>query len=271
MFGAAWGDGEPTVLALHGWQRTHRDFAPVFAPDGPIAGAQDPAMGAAPTAVALDLFGFGSTPAPPEPWGSGEYASHLLPLFEQPGALAERVVLVGHSFGGGVALHLATMVPDRIERLVLTGVPLFRGQGGRARPAMAYRVVRRLRRMGLVGEDRLEGMRARFGSPDYRAAQGVMRPVLVRVLAETYVEQMAAVACPVDLVWGEDDGEVPLEVATRAQGLFPTARLVSLPGVGHLTPTEAPGALRAVITGGERVAGEDSTAGQDSASGEGSR
>jgi pimeloyl-ACP methyl ester carboxylesterase len=167
------------------------------------------------------------------------------------------VVLVGHSFGGRIAVHLAGLVPDRIERMVLTGVPLLDRQGRRVRPAPAFRVVRRLRRLGLVGEERLDAMRDRYGSPDYRAAQGVMRSVFVRLLAEQYVEQMAAVTCPVDLVWGEADTEVPLEVATRAQGLFARTRLVTLPGVGHLTPTEAPGPLRSVILGEERVSGAD--------------
>ena len=51
---------------------------------------------------------------------------------------------------------------------------------------------------------------------------------------------MAAIGCPVDLVWGDADTEAPVEMAVRAQPLFPSARLVTLPGVGHLTPTEAP-------------------------------
>jgi pimeloyl-ACP methyl ester carboxylesterase len=250
VFGAAWGTGVPSILALHGWQRTHLDFAPVFA-------GTEPTIIPGPGAVALDLFGFGATPAPPEPWGSPEYAAHLLPLFAQPGVLADRVVLVGHSFGGRIAVHLAALVPDRIERMVLTGVPLLDRQGRRARPAPAFRAMRRLRRLGLVGEARLDAMRDRYGSPDYRAAQGVMRSVFVRLLAEQYGAQMAAATCPVDLVWGEADTEVPLEVATRAQGLFPRARLVTLPGVGHLTPTEAPGPLRAVILGDERVPGAE--------------
>ncbi len=34
VFGATWGHGAATVLALHGWQRTHLDFSPVFDPVG---------------------------------------------------------------------------------------------------------------------------------------------------------------------------------------------------------------------------------------------
>ena len=73
-----------------------------------------------------------------------------------------------------------------------------------------------------------------------------MRDVFVRLLAEQYAESMSAIRCPVDLVWGEQDTEVPLEVAVRAQPMFPSATLVTLPGVGHLVPTEAPRELRRV-------------------------
>ena len=246
LFGTTWGEGVPTVLALHGWRRTHLDFAPVF--DVVSDGAPGSAGGLA--AVAPDLAGFGATPPPPEAWGHDEYAESLLPLFDQPGVLADRVVVVGHSFGGRVGVRLAALVPDRIDRLVLTGVPLLDRQGRHRRPAAAYRLVRRLHRMGLVGEDRLRAMQDKYGSPDYRAAQGVMRGVFVRLLGEQYVDDMAAVGCPVELVWGEGDTEVPLEVAERAVGLFPSARLATLPGVGHLTPTEAPDQLRRVVVGG---------------------
>ena len=96
----------------------------------------------------------------------------------------------------------------------------------------------------------MEALRQKYGSPDYRAAEGVVRAVFVKLLAESYGEQMAAISCPVDLVWGDADTDVPVEVAERARPLFASARLVTLPGVGHLTPTEAPGELAEVIGGG---------------------
>ncbi len=255
MFGGAWGPGVPAVVALHGWRRTHDDFAPVFAPLFEAGGSAQATSAATPptpppTAIGLDLFGFGATPAPEEPWGSEQYARALVPLFEEPGTLADRVVVVGHSFGGRVALHLATMVPDRIERMVLTGVPMLDREGRRSTPALPFRIGRRLHRMGLVGDERMERLRNKYGSADYRAAAGVMRGVFVTLLTENYEEQIAAIGCPVDLVWGELDTEVPVEVAERARGMFASAALTVLPGVGHLTPTEAPDALRRIIVDG---------------------
>lgn len=253
LFGGTWGSGTPNVLALHGWRRTHEDFARAFdSGDADVAG-----LGT----LAVDLFGFGATPPPPEPWGTEEYARHLLALFDEPGVLADRVVIAGHSFGGRVAVRLATMRPDRIERMVLCGVPLLSRSDRRVRPARVFRIARRLNRIGLIGDDRMEEMRNRYGSADYRAASGVMRDVLVRLLAERYDDVLPEIGCPVELLWGERDTEVPVEVAVRAQAMFPNATLRILPGVGHLLPTESPVELRGAVLGRAHTADDGPPAG----------
>jgi pimeloyl-ACP methyl ester carboxylesterase len=230
LFGASHGTAPASVLCLPGWARTHRDF------DVTCEGLD---------AIVLDLPGFGASPEPPEPWGAGGYAEAVEPV---PAEMADAVVVVGHSFGGRVAVHLAARNPDRVTGLVLTGVPLLRRPGARPpRQATVFRVARTLHRLGLVGDGRMEAFRRRYGSSDYRAVSGVMRQVLVRVVSETYEEQLAAVACPTELVWGDDDAEVPLAVAEAAQGLLAHSTLTLLPGAGHLTPLSAPGELRAAV------------------------
>lgn len=242
LFGEVWGAAPGRVLALHGWARTHADFAPVF----DAAGLD---------VVAPDLPGFGATPPPPEPWGSDDYARALEALLvPAPGgppgmaaALQPPVVVLGHSFGGRVAVQLAAARPELVAALVLTGVPLLPRPGGRRRPPVAYRAVRAMRRARLVSEARLEEARRRYGSPDYRAAQGVMRGVLVRVLGERYEAQLSTLRCPVELVWADDDTEAPLAVAERAAALTSRATLTRCGNTGHLTPLTAPDALRAAV------------------------
>jgi pimeloyl-ACP methyl ester carboxylesterase len=233
LFGEAYGSGRPWVLALHGWRRDHTDFEIVLRRPHEL------------DALAVDLPGFGATPAPAAPLGSAGYAEALLPLFE---VMAPRVVVIGHSRGGCIAAQLAGMAPSRVGGLVLTGAPLFKSQAENRPPPLAFRAVRRLAKGGLVTEAQLERARFRHGSDDYRAASGVMREVLVTLLAEHYEEALHAVSCPVELVWGERDTAAPLEVARRAQNALPDgANLTVCAGTGHMTPLEVPDALRQAV------------------------
>jgi pimeloyl-ACP methyl ester carboxylesterase len=228
LFGERFGPPAP-VVALHGWGRSRLDWAGVLSATGGLA---------------LDLPGFGATPPPAEATGAAGYAAALERVLA---ALDGPVVVAGHSFGGRVAVHLAVRRPSAVAGLVLTGTPLVRLPGVRPRVSLRYRTVRAARRLRLVPEATLERARRRHGSADYRAAVGVMRDVLVRVVGESYEEQLGAVGCPVRLVWGEDDRIVPPVVAERALALLASGTLTVLGGVGHDVPAQAPAALATAI------------------------
>lgn len=256
LFGQVFGSEPPRVLALHGWRRDHRDFSSVLS--GAAARGRplpdDLALpGTLLPAIALDLPGFGATPAPESDWGSHEYAAAVAPVLAP---LLAPVVLVGHSFGGRVAVRLAASLPDKVSGLLLTGAPLYAASlvGGPPppRPPARFRVAKALAARRLVSEERLEGLRRRYGSDDYRQASGVMRGVLVRALREeqeaAYDDSLAALSCPLELVWGGEDSVVPPAVAERIASAVsvPVASTI-VPAAGHLTPLEIPGQLRRAI------------------------
>ncbi|MGK2958099.1 MAG: alpha/beta fold hydrolase [Acidimicrobiales bacterium] len=230
IFGDVIGSNTPNVLALHGWGRTNADFCTI------LNGLD---------AIALDLPGFGASPTPLRAWGAAEYAAAVLPILK---TCASPTVIVGHSFGGRIAAHLGASHPELVRALVLTGVPLLRLGHGSSKSSLGFRLAKHMNSLGLIGDNAMEARRRRSGSSDYQAASGVMREILVRSVNEDYRYQLAAITCPVELVWGQDDTAAPVAIAEEAAAILgPLARLSVLPGVGHDTIAHAPGTVRAAI------------------------
>lgn len=233
LFAEAIGVSSPTILALHGWGRRGSDFTNSLVSFG---------------ALAVDLPGFGATPKPPEVWGAREYARFLRPVLEE---FAKPPLVVGHSFGGRVAVCLAADFPDLVGPLLVTGAPLVR-LSPRRKSSLQYRVARKLNDLNLLSDGTIEKMKRNRGSADYRAATGIMRDILVRLVNEEYHDELARQLKPVKLLWGENDIEVPVAVARAAADLIVAgggeADIEIVEGVGHLLPTSAPDSLRSAVS-----------------------
>lgn len=225
------GSTPPRVVALHGWGRDGTDFATI------LSGLD---------AVSIHLPGFGPAPAPETAWGTEDYAD----LVAEAIAAFAPVIIVGHSFGGRVAVRLAARRPELVAGLVLTGVPLVKLQAPAA-PPLSYRLARWANRRGLLSDTRMDALRNQRGSADYRAAQGVLRSILVRVVNESYDDDLATLAAgtvPLQFVWGEHDTAAPTDAgrvaAERAGSPF---RVV--PGTAHLLAGDLELAVREELLG----------------------
>ena len=206
----------PRVVALHGWGRDGSDFVTV------LSGLD---------AVSIHLPGFGPAPAPDEVWGSDDYAD----LVAEAIAAYAPVVIVAHSFGGRVAVRLAARRPELVRGLVLTGVPLVR-LAPPSSPPLTFRLARWANARGLLSDERMDALRDQRGSADYRAAQGVMRGIMVRVVNETYDDELVALSMnpvPKRFVWGADDTAAPTE-AGRVAAERVGAPFRTIDGCAHL-------------------------------------
>lgn len=242
MFAEVQGEGTPVIVLLHGWGRDRKD----------LVGAAANVVG---TKVFIDLPGFGSSPEPPSAWGAHDYATLTgegIAELTQTFAQAHHVVVVGHSFGGRVGVCLAAQPGCPVAGLVLTGVPLLRRASSRG--SRMFRLMRSLNRSGLVSDQRMESMRQRHGSADYRAARGVMRESLVRLVGESYEAELSKVECPTRFVWGALDTAAPLDMARQASRFLPQPpSFLVVEGAGHDLHRERPDLLGGEI---ERLASQ---------------
>jgi pimeloyl-ACP methyl ester carboxylesterase len=228
LFGEQYGEGAVQVVFLHGWQRSGKDFE--------ACATEIAASGVA--SVTFDLPGFGASPLPPIPGGARLYAELVVPALEKLGD--GPLVLVGHSFGGRIATVLAAYHPNLVRGLVLTGVPLVR-RTTTVKSPWRYRLVRSLFAKGMVREKRMERARQRYGSADYRNAEGLLRSILVATVNESYEKELARVKAPVLLVWGDEDIDVPVDIGARAAAILTSPHTFrSVAYVGHFLPVQAP-------------------------------
>jgi pimeloyl-ACP methyl ester carboxylesterase len=99
--------GGPVVVLLHGLGGSSWTWSPVLPLLGPHAHV-----------IAPDLLGHGRSAKPRDgDYSLGAYAAGLRDLLVALGL--DRATVVGHSFGGGVAMQFAYQFPELVERLVL--------------------------------------------------------------------------------------------------------------------------------------------------------
>lgn len=209
------------------------------------------------TVIAPDLLGHGESDKPRADYSVAAYANGMRDLLTILGV--ERVTVVGHSLGGGVAAQFAYQFPERCERLVLVG------SGGVSRevspflrlvasplaevilPALrppfvdlaAVAVAEFLRRSPFdLGRDADDVRRILTGLPNAASRQAFVRTLrsvidwrgqVVTMRDRSYLAE----AMPSLLVWGDHDPIIPVAHADLAHAALPGSRLEIFAEAGH--------------------------------------
>jgi pimeloyl-ACP methyl ester carboxylesterase len=244
------GGSGPALLFIHGIgdsSETWRNILPELAKDH--------------TVIAPDLLGHGASDKPRADYSIAAYACgmrDLLAILD-----VERVTVIGHSLGGGVAMQFAYQFPERCGRLVLvsTGgvgrdvalgvravsapgadliLPLLTPLAELAPVKWSLQLFGSLLRLagaalGEDADDLLAGYR-RLSDPAARSAflrtlRAVVDPggQVVTMLDRSYLAEHM----PIMLVCGKRDPIIPFRHSEVAHAAMPGSRLVVFPGAGH--------------------------------------
>lgn len=208
-----YGEGKD-VLLLHGWGQNIQMMKPIG--DNLCRNHR---------ITIIDFPGFGESDEPLVPWTVRDYAVLVEKLVKELGI--KKPVVMGHSFGGRVAIYFSADNP--IEKLVLFGSPCIREET--ALP-LSVRILKKLKT--LPGLDKLgEKMKKYIGSRDYKAASPIMRQTLVNVVNEDLASYARRIEEPTLLIWGENDTEAPVEGAKELEKIMIDAGLIILPGTHY--------------------------------------
>ena len=243
----------PAILLLHGLACDHTTWAPVLE-----------SLARTHTVIAPDLLGHGRSDKPRADYSVGGYANGMRDLLTVLGI--DSATVVGHSFGGGVAMQFAYQYPERTERLVLVGsgglgpevTPAIRAittpgfhqvMGVLSAPGLRHLTTAAMRLLARTGVTQLRDLDEvadiydSFKDPHTRAAiRHVVRAVvdwkgqIVTMSDRAYLTE----AMPMCVVWGADDLVIPVSHASNASALAPTARIEIVPNAGHFPHRDHP-------------------------------
>jgi pimeloyl-ACP methyl ester carboxylesterase len=246
------GDGQ-TVMFIHGLTSSHRNWSHLVEK-----------LNADHRVLAPDLFGHGASEKLMGDYSLGAHAATLRDLLDRLDI--DRVTLVGHSFGGGIAMQFCYLFPERVERLVLVSSgglgrsvsPLLRAAtvpGAQwVLPVIASGWVRgRVEAVGRVltsagwraSSDTTEIWRGftSLADADSRRAflattRSVIDPGGQTVSAHDHLP--LAIEIPTLVVWGTRDRMIPAWHATTAHQVIADSRVVLFEGAGHFPHLDQP-------------------------------
>lgn len=249
-----------TVLVVHGFRGNHRGLAQVVdeLPQYRV--------------VVPDLPGYGdSTPMTTLRHDVSGLAEFVRAFMEETGL--ERPVLLGHSFGTIIAAEFAAKWPELISELILVNPIASRPSAGwnllaakfveayywlaehlpesLAQRAIKSRSFNRLMSLTLAktrdATTRRMVFRHHLSDLDFPQNREVIAESYADSLAKTAADHAPQIPHRTLLVAGERDAISPVRYQRKLQSAMPDAKLVVIPGVGHLvhleTPTEAARAI----------------------------
>ena len=217
------------LLVLHGWGDNLRTFDMVTA-----------TLSRNFQLIIIDLPGFGQSSALPHPFTLDDYAL-TIEKFLTALELGE-VFVLGHSFGGAIAVKLA-IFSNKVKLLILEDSS---GIRNKSLPIKLKIYIYKTLKL-ILSEKYREKLRCILGSNDYRSA-GVLRNTLIKVVSEDLQSVLSKITVPTLLIWGRNDEETPIAQARIMKNEIKDSTLHIIEGVGHFPHLEKPEEFTNVVT-----------------------
>lgn len=229
------------LLILHGWGRG--DSLTQWQP-------AKTALKAAGFQVFLPVLpGFFGNPLPQPAWYLSNYADFVAQYLADQ-HLSQPIIL-GHSFGGSVAVKLAARHSNLIKALILVN-----SSGIRHKASIKIRLFWLMAKLGkllfiLPPLSLLKGLSRWLlytlaGEKDYYRAIKVMRPTLKNILGEDLTPVLAQISLPTLIVWGKHDTTTPLSYGQKLHQVIPNSQL-RVVDASHGLPFQQPKLLADLV------------------------
>jgi pimeloyl-ACP methyl ester carboxylesterase len=174
------------------------------------------------TITAVDFYGFGCTPHPSYPLQLRDYALSVVELINH--YRMSNVILIGHSFGGKVALMLTTIHGHLVDRLILIN-----SSGIRPRRHIKYYFNIYYYKLCKI----MHIERSNAGSVDYKALSGAMKKTFVNIVNYHLNAKLRYITHKTLILWSRYDSTTPLYMARKLKRGLKASSLVIMDSTSH--------------------------------------
>jgi len=212
---------QKNFLILHGWGSKAQQWDKV----------SEIIAGEGFNVIVPDLPGFGESREPERPWNLDDYCVFVQEFAKQLGL--KNIYLLGHSFGGSLAVKFALKYPDQVEKLFLVGAACIRRKTlGKSLSKKVAKIFRIFAFLPFYSSVRKGVYRYVFKS-DYINSEGVMRKSYLKIISEDLTDALRAIKIPTVIIWGQNDNVTPIEDAYLIEKNVPGSKLAVIPGGNH--------------------------------------
>jgi len=198
----------------------------------------------------LDLPGFGKTIPPPKPWGRDDYLSWIFQKVKERNW--EKFNLLGHSFGGGLAVKLATNFSEKIDKLILVSPAIIQRKS--IKTYLFYYISYLGKKVFSLPSFKILYPLAEkliyklAGTKDYYVADGMMKETMKKIGKEEPLEMiLEKIKIPTLILWGKKDDVLPVKDAYYIKEKIKGSELKIIPKARHSPHREAPEELAEII------------------------
>lgn len=233
------GEGQP-ILILHGWGGSSDSWIKV----------QEILAKKGYKVISIDFPGFGKSKTPSHSWGVKDFSDFVLKLTEKFGL--QNFFLLGHSFGGRIAIKFAVLYPEKIKGLILCN-----SAGIKQKPGLKEKLIFNLAKIGnaIFTLAPLKRFKEKFRNifyfflrhKDYVKAKGVMKETIKKILDEDLLNDLSFIKTKTLIIWGEKDKLVPVKYAHIFKENIKNSELEILLKIGHSPHLEVPEKLGEII------------------------
>ncbi len=185
--------------------------------------------------LTLDFYGFGNTPSPNHPLALIDYVNGVKDLIDYY-SLTD-VVLLGHSFGGRVAMLFANTYSDCVATLILI-------DSAGVKPRRGLKYYTKLITHKILKKCHLNGLK---GSADYSTLSDVDKRTFINIVNQDLTPILKSISQPTLLIWGGRDKDTPLYMAKKLNKHIKNSDLVVFSRAGHFAYLDELNATTAVI------------------------